>query len=165
MTTLPPNQMGSSLNCRKIVIVFSDFIKGSFAIDTQMPIVIFVGTICIVKWNEYARFRKKVVYLIFPNVITLNLSYEMLSFKCEQLWCGEKSSQDITDTVYCALPNIIVIFFHEELIFWNKSRISSFSDISWQFSIDGLTEILNKPCCILNTYNEEMMLYPARSKR
>ena len=39
-----PNQMGSSLNCRKIVIVsirfdFSSSIKGSFAIDTQMPIL------------------------------------------------------------------------------------------------------------------------------
>ena len=47
-----PNQMGSSLNCREIVMHgfiirfdFCDFIKGSFAIDTQMPVVIFLGTI------------------------------------------------------------------------------------------------------------------------
>ena len=40
--------MGSLVNCRKIVIVsiiirfdLSDCIKGSFAIDTQMPIVFF----------------------------------------------------------------------------------------------------------------------------
>ena len=43
-----PNQMGSSLNCRKIVSFiiwfdFSDSIKGSFAIDTQMPIVFWGG--------------------------------------------------------------------------------------------------------------------------
>ena len=43
---------GLSLNCRKyshsfiIWFKFSDSIKGSFAIDTQMPIVIFLGTIC-----------------------------------------------------------------------------------------------------------------------
>ena len=44
-----PNQMGSSLNCRKIVLSFiiwfdfSDSIKGSFTIDTEMPIVFFWG--------------------------------------------------------------------------------------------------------------------------
>ena len=48
-----PNQMGSSLNCKKnchsflIRFDFSDSIKGSFAIDTQIPIVIFWRTICI----------------------------------------------------------------------------------------------------------------------
>ena len=40
LVTTWPNEMGSSQNCRKIVIVSS---KGSFAIDTQMPIVIFLG--------------------------------------------------------------------------------------------------------------------------
>ena len=46
-------QMGSSLNCRKKIVNFiiwfdlSDSIKGSFAIDTQMPIVFFLcGQLC-----------------------------------------------------------------------------------------------------------------------
>ena len=44
-----PNQMGSSLNCKKnshsfiIRFDFLDSMKGSFAIDTQMPIVFFWG--------------------------------------------------------------------------------------------------------------------------